>query len=144
MKTVRYRFFIKSLILWLFTIALLTPYAYSKYEKNFSISGTVIKIPIDDLFEDECLSCGGKRILFELKDELGGGKIFLECSVNRKSIYNSDWELANIYAYKTALYLIQCCGIKPSDITYIGCGSMSKFDKEPNRIEITLSYMPDK
>lgn len=114
------------------------PSANSEYERFFSTDRTVIKVPIDDLFDEECLSCNGRQILQGLKDEINSKNIILECSVNRKSKYDSDWELANIYAYKTALYLIQCCGIKPSDITYIGYGSMSKFDNNPNRIEITI------
>ncbi|MCD8377308.1 MAG: hypothetical protein LUB59_00810 [Candidatus Gastranaerophilales bacterium] len=114
-----------------------------EFSQSISIDKTmyeeVIKIPIDDLFTEEYLNSGGKERLDNLKDKMSGKKIFVECSANRKLKYRACWELANIYVYKVVKYLIICCDVPPEKITYIGYGTASKPDKEPNRIELTLT-----
>ncbi|MCM1264840.1 MAG: hypothetical protein NC200_01455 [Candidatus Gastranaerophilales bacterium] len=102
-----------------------------------NISDFVTSIPIDNLFVGECLSCNGKQILLELKDKFGENNIFIECSTNRKYCYNASWELADIYAYNVVIFLIKS-GMNPQKITYIGYGSMSVADKEPNRIVFSI------
>ena len=114
----------KYFILGLLCIIFIMPLPECAGKEDFSISqsfnGRVITVLIDDLFKDECLTDKGKQILFNINDIIGNNDVFIECAVIKKLNYNSNWEAANIYAYKTVKFLIQCCGIKPEKITYIG------------------------
>lgn len=118
-------------------------YAYSSqaYKQSISVETSLnnfmFSVPIDSLFTGECLSCSGQKILLDIKDKLGDNEVFIECSTNRKLCYNASWELADIYAYQVVIFLIKS-GMNPRKITYIGYGSMSVADKEPNRIVFSI------
>jgi len=98
----------------------------------------IVIIKLDDLFSGECLSAEGKEILFELKNKIREDKVFIECYTNRKGGYCAEWELADIYAYKIARFLILCCKIKAEKINYIGYGNISGYNSESNRVEFNL------
>ena len=136
----RYFFILLFLI---FVVSIPEAKCASRYEQGISVfkslDGTVIKVSIDDLFEGECLSEEGKRILLSIKDRIDDNKVIVECFTNRRLNYNASWELADIYAYKAVVFLIRCCGINPQKITYVGYGDMSRFDEEPNRLEFNIT-----
>ena len=94
---------------------------------------SAVILPIDTIFEGQCITENGYKKIDEIFSKLNNSPITIEVFCSKSNNYNYSWENANIYAYKISKYLIEK-GYEPNKIRYIGYGSFCSEDLRKQNI----------